>query len=326
MIIAEIGSVHDGSYGNALKLIELAKECGADFVKFQTHIAEAETLENAPSPSYFSEESRYEYFSRTSFSLFEWSSLKKHADNIGIQFLSSPFSLQAVDLLEEIGVTGYKIPSGEITNIPLLEKIANCGKPVYLSSGMSNWLELDRAVSVFIKKCDLTIMQCSSKYPCNNKSVGLNVVKEMSDRYGIPVGFSDHTLGMAASISAVALGAKVIEKHLTFSKLMYGSDAKHSMEPTEFKYLSSELKSAMEMIDNPIDKDDVSEYQEMKNIFQKSIVATVSIQLGTVISLSHLAFKKPGTGIPASEYKTLIGKKLIVNCDKDDIILKEWLA
>jgi len=325
MIIAEIGSVHDGSYGNALKLIDLAKECGADSVKFQTHISEAETLQNAPSPSYFSRESRYEYFDRTSFSLSEWSSLKKRADSVGIQFLSSPFSLQAVDLLEEIGVTGYKIPSGEVTNIPLLEKVANCQKPVYLSSGMSNWLELDRAVDIFIDRCDLTVMQCSSRYPCDNEFVGLNIIQEMKDRYNISVGFSDHTLGMAASISAAALGAKVIEKHLTFSKWMYGSDAKHSMEPEEFKRLCFELKSTFEMMINPVDKDNIKDYQEMKNIFQKSIVAAENIESGTIINSNHLAFKKPGTGIPASEYKSLIGRRMIVNCNMNDMITKEWL-
>jgi N-acetylneuraminate synthase len=145
-IIAEIGSVHDGSFGNAKKLIELAKACGADAVKFQTHIAEAETLKDAPNPPYFQDESRYDYFVRTGFSLEQWNALKVHADKIGIEFMSSPFSIEAVELLERVGMKRYKIPSGEVTNTPLLEAVVATGKSVFLSSGMSSWKELDRAV------------------------------------------------------------------------------------------------------------------------------------------------------------------------------------
>ena len=142
-IIAEIGSIHDGSFGNAIKAIDAAKEAGADIVKFQTHVAEAESLENAPSPNYFNNESRIEYFKRTSFSCEQWESISEHCKFRGVEFISSPFSLEAVELLEKIGVKSYKIPSGEVTNIPLLERIQETSKSVYISSGMSNWNELD---------------------------------------------------------------------------------------------------------------------------------------------------------------------------------------
>ena len=250
-IIAEIGSVHDGSFGNAMKAIEAAAACGADVVKFQTHMAEAETLPNAPMPSYFKGDPRLEYFRRTAFSLPQWNQIATHCAAQGVGFLSSPFALEAVDLLEEVGVQAYKIPSGEVSNLPLLEKVAGTGKLVYLSSGMSNWAELDTAVAVLRKGGPLVVMQCSSAYPCPPERVGLNVMQAMAGRYGVPVGFSDHTLGMAACVSAAALGAVVVEKHFTFSKLMYGSDARHSMEPAEFKQFCATVREAATIAAHP---------------------------------------------------------------------------
>lgn len=312
-IIAEIGSVHDGSFGNAMKAIEAAAVCGADVVKFQTHMAEAETLPNAPMPLYFKGEPRLEYFRRTAFSLSQWKEISTHCAAQGVGFLSSPFALEAVDLLEEVGVQAYKIPSGEVSNLPLLEKVADTGKLVYLSSGMSNWAELDAAVEVLLKGGPLVIMQCSSAYPCPPERVGLNVMQAMAGRYGIPVGFSDHTLGMAACVSAAALGAVVVEKHFTFSKLMYGSDAIHSMEPAEFKQFCANVREAATIAAHPVDKDDLRGYQEMKNIFEKSIVAARALRAGTTLSHADLAFKKPGDGIGAASYTALIGKRLLLD-------------
>ena len=182
LIIAEIGSVHDGSFGNAIKLIEAASQSGADCVKFQTHISNSETLPDAPSPSYFSNESRIDYFNRTAFSVEQWSSLKDKCIQCDIEFLSSPFSMDAVDILEKIGIFAYKIPSGEVTNIPLIEKIASIGKPVFISSGMSNWIELDRAIELLQNNCEVVVMQCSSIYPCPAENVGLNIISEMENQ------------------------------------------------------------------------------------------------------------------------------------------------
>lgn len=309
-LIAEIGSVHDGSFGNAQKLIEAAAEAGADAVKFQTHIAEAETLATAPAPSYFSAEPRMEYFRRTGFSLEQWRQLAAHAREKGVTFLSSPFSLEAVDLLEEVGISAYKIPSGEVSNLPLLERIAKTGRPVFLSSGMSDWTELDLAVRAVRDACPTTVMQCSSAYPCPPECVGLNVIAEMAERYGLPVGYSDHTLGVAAPIAAAALGAVVVEKHFTFSRKMYGSDAKHSMEPDEFLLMARALRDVWAMRANPVDKNDAAPYAEMKRIFEKSIVTACAIPAGRILSREMLAFKKPGDGIPAREYARLIGRRV----------------
>src|SRR5712671_62450 len=309
-IIAEIGSVHDGSFGNALRLIDAAVEAGADTVKFQTHVAEAESLPNAPAPAYFSDEPRVAYFKRTGFGTKQWEQLARHAQACGVKFLSSPFAEEAVDLLEEIGATAYKVPSGEVTNLPLLERIAKTGKPVLLSSGVSNWAELDRAVDVLKPAVDLTVLQCTSAYPCPPEKVGLNVIGELRARYNTPVGFSDHTLGFAAAFAAAALGATVIEKHFTFSRLMYGSDAKHSMEPEDFRVFSAGLREIWRMNAAPVDKGDNTQYQEMKRIFQKSIVSSRALAAGAVLTRDMLAFKKPGDGIPAAEYESVLGRRL----------------
>lgn len=316
-VIAEIGSVHDGSFGNACRLLEAAADCGADAVKFQTHIAEAETLLNAPSPSYFSAEPRAAYFRRTGFSLDQWGRLAELARKRNVDFLSSPFSLEAVDLLEQVGISAYKIPSGEVSNLPLMEYIARMGRPVLLSSGMSNWQELDAAVAVLRSSCALTLLQCTSIYPCPPEQVGLNVMVKMRERYDVPVGFSDHTLGFAAAIAAVALGATVVEKHFTFSKLMYGSDAKHSMEPDQFKLLCDELKFAGRMMTSQVEKDDLSSVSEMKRIFEKSIVAAADLAEGIEIQQHHFAFKKPGDGIPAARYREFIGRRLARSLPRD---------
>jgi len=308
LLIAEIGSVHDGSFGNAMKLIDLASECGANAVKFQTHIADCETLPTAPNPRYFSSESSFVYFTRTSFSFDQWVELRGHAHELGLKFISSPFSIEAVDMLESIGVDAIKVPSGEISNLPMLEKISDSSRDIIISSGMSDWKELDLAVDVLSAVKNLAILQCSSIYPCPAEKVGLNVIREMQERYNRPIGLSDHTLGIGAAIAAVAFGAVVIEKHLTFHRGMYGSDATHSAEPHEYKLLSDTLGQVCSMLMNDVRKDDVTPYKDMKKIFEKSLVSKLFINKGEKLSKENLCFKKPGDGIPASEYKNWLGR------------------
>lgn len=309
-IIAEVGSVHDGSFGNAQKLIEAAANCGVDAVKFQTHIPEAETLPDAPMPPYFKGEPRFEYFRRTGFTLDQWQALRQHCEDHGVTFISSPFSDEAVDLLEEVGISQYKIPSGEVTNTPMLKKIARLGKPVILSSGMSSWDELDRAVdTVREHNQQLMLMQCTSEYPCPYEQVGLNVMLEMAERYQVPVGLSDHTLTNYAVFAAVTLGAVVIEKHFTFSRKMYGSDAIHSLEPGEMIDLVQGVRAIEVLLASKVDKDQIQPYAEMKHIFEKSLVAEVDISAGSVIERSMIGIKKPGTGISAARLDEFIGRK-----------------
>lgn len=327
LIIAEVGSVHDGSFGNACKLIELAARCGANVVKFQTHIAEAETLRNAPSPPYFSGEPRFEYFQRTSFTLDQWKALKYHATRHSILFLSSPFSLEAVDLLEAIGLEAYKVPSGEVTNSPLLERLAATGKTVLLSSGMSDWAELDRAVALLRRSAaPVMIMQCASRYPAPPEQYGLNVIAEMRDRYGLPVGYSDHSVGLAAPIAAAALGAAAIEKHLTFSKAMYGSDAANAMEPETFSTMAAALNEVWDATAAPVDKNDLSLFLDMKKIFEKSVVTSRAIPAGTRIGSDDIAFKKPGSGFPAWRYQELLGQSAKRDLPAHHMISEEDLS
>lgn len=327
LIIAEVGSVHDGSFGNAAKLIEVAEQCSANAVKFQTHIAGAETLRAAPMPPYFTGEPRYEYFERTAFSDQQWRELKKQCCDGGIEFLSSPFSLEAVELLESVGVTRYKVPSGEVTNLPLLEAIVETGKPILLSSGMSSWEELDEAVNTIIRRHDrLTVLQCTSEYPCPYEEVGINVMLQMKDRYGLPVGLSDHTLTPYASLTAVALGASVVEKHLTFSRSMYGSDARHSLEPDEFAELVEGIRAVETMLAAVVDKDqNAARLREMKLIFEKSVVSAMDIPAGATITAEMVAVKKPGTGIPAKKLLKIIGRQAAHDIRKDSLLHEEDL-
>lgn len=311
IIIAEIGSVHDGSLGNACELVKLAAACGADVAKFQTHIAEAETLPNAPAPAYFQGEPRWEYFRRTAFTSDQWRHIKAVCEDVGIEFLSSPFSEAAVELLESVGVASYKIPSGEVTNLPLLEKVASTAKPVYLSSGMSNWEELDAAVKILRGGGPLCVMQCTSAYPCPPERAGINIISEMARRYGLPVGFSDHVDGFAAAFAAAAMGATVIEKHLTFSRHMYGSDAANAMEPEDFSRFCQGLREVWRMVNHPVDKDNLSEVREMKRIFEKSIVTARKVKAGTVLCSDDLTYKKPGDGIPAARFRDIIGRRTV---------------
>ena len=327
LVIAEVGSVHDGSLGNAKCLIDTASKCDADAVKFQTHIAAAETLRDAPMPSYFTGEPRYEYFERTAFSTEQWQALKAHCEERGMEFLSSPFSIEAVELLEEVGVARYKIPSGEVTNLPYLEVVAQTGRPVLLSSGMSSWAELDEAVNTILRYHGrLTVLQCTSEYPCPYEQVGLNVMLEMKERYQLPVGLSDHTLTIYASLAAVTLGASVIEKHLTFSRLMYGSDARHSLEPDEFADLVRGIRAIETMLASKVDKDDVARFATMKATFEKSVVSLVEIPEGILITEGMIGIKKPGTGIPAKRFREVLGKRARRRIPKDTLIREEDLA
>jgi N,N'-diacetyllegionaminate synthase len=262
-------------------------------------------------PSYFRGEPRYEYFERTAFSPAQWRELREECSHHAVEFLSSPFSIAAVDLLEDIGACIYKVPSGEVNNLPLLEHLAALGKPVLLSSGMSSWTELDKAVELLRDRVELNVMQCTSAYPCPPERAGLNVLADIRQRYGegVTLGFSDHTSGVAAGPAAAALGATVIEKHLTFSHAMYGSDAANALEPDDFALYARSVREVWTMLSHPVDKDDLTPFQEMKRVFEKSVVAARPIVAGSLITRADLDFKKPGNGIPASHYEAVIGRR-----------------
>lgn len=323
-IIAEIGMNHDGSLGQAKCLIEAAAEAGADAVKFQVHIPEAETLKDAPTPPYFGEEPRFEYFKRTAFNRSQLLQLKKLAESKGLVFLCSPFSIPAVDLLESINIPAYKIPSGEVVNLPLLEYIAQKGKPIIISSGMSSLAELEEAISLIRKfNQDIVLLQCSSEYPCPYERVGLNLLREFRERFDLPVGVSDHTLTIYTAIAAVTLGACVVEKHFTLSKRMYGPDAKFSLTPDEFRQLVDGIRAVETALLYRVEKNDIERFKEMRRIFQKSIVSAVDIRKGTAIQEEMVSVKKPGDGLPPKYFKEIVGKKALRDIPKDSLIYKE---
>ena len=315
---------HDGSLGNAIRMAEVAAECGADAVKFQLHDAEAESTRDAPSPPYFESESRWDYFRRTAFSDEQWARLKAACEAAGIEFLCSAFSVEAVERLERLGVARYKIGSGEVTNLELIRAAAATGKPVLLTSGMSSWAELDEAVAA--AGDDVTVLQCTSLYPTPPERVGLNVLAELRERYGKPVGLSDHTLGPYACYAAVALGATVVEKHFTLSRDLYGPDAALALEADELEELVEGVRELETMLANPVDKDDLEPFGEMKRVFEKSVVSSREIPAGAEISREMVAAKKPGTGIPAKRLGEIVGRRAAVPIPADTVLTEEMLA
>ena len=241
IIIAEVGQSHDGSLGLAHSLIDAVYKTGADCIKFQTHIAEAETTIHEPWRVKFSfqDKTRYDYWKRMEFSEQQWIEIKDHAHELGLKFISSPFSLRAVELLKRVGVHAWKIASGEANNVEIMKSISETNNEVFLSTGMSSINEIDLSVKK-IKDygLPLTILQCTSIYPTPPEKIGLNMINYLRNRYECNVGLSDHTLGIGASLAAIAHGASVIEKHFTLSKENNSLDVKFSLDPNEFKILT----------------------------------------------------------------------------------------
>jgi sialic acid synthase SpsE len=253
--------------------------------------------------------------------------LKDECARLGTAFMTSVFSAEAVQLMESLGVDAFKVPSGEVTNLPLLDLIASTGKPVLLSSGMSDWRELDAAVNVILARHrHLTVLQCTSAYPCPYEQVGLNVMLEMRARYGVPVGLSDHTRTNYASFAAVALGAAVVEKHFTLSRLMYGSDAQHSLEPPEFADLVAGIRATERILSAPVDKDRLDDLRQMKTTFEKSLVSRCRIPEGATITAEMIAIKKPGTGLPPARFGEVLGSRAARTIEADAVLTESDIA
>lgn len=320
-IIAEVGQAHDGSLGILHSYIDAVAETGADAIKFQTHIAEAESSSFEPFRVNFSYEdkTRYDYWERMSFTFDQWQKIKQHCDEVGLEFISSPFSISAVEMLEKLGVKRYKFGSGEVSNKLMLETVCKTGKDIILSSGMSSYQELEQAVNTVKKYGNpLTILQCTTKYPTQPADIGLNVLNELDSRYGVDVGLSDHSGTIFPSLAAVSLNSKMIEAHVVFDKRMFGPDANSSLTVDEFKYLVRGVRDIETMLNSPIDKNDLSEKQELKRIFEKSLAVRNDLPKGHILTVDDLETKKPaGYGIPTSEFENVVGKPL-----KKD--LKKW--
>ena len=329
-LIAEIAQAHDGSLGILHSYIDALAEAGVDVVKFQTHVAEAESSAHEPFRINFSYEdaTRYDYWERMGFDEDQWRGIKEHCDEAGVEFMSSCFSQAAVDMMERVGMARYKVGSVEITNFLLLEKIARTGKPVILSSGMSSLEELDAAVA-FVQGFgnDLTVLQCTTAYPTPPERVGLNVMAVLRSRYpGVKVGLSEHTAKVATGLAAAALGAEVLEFHAVFDRRMFGPDAASSLTINEVRQLAEGVKDITTMLAHPVDKTDNTAYAGLKAIFEKSLAVSKDLPAGHLLTFDDLEAKKPaGHGVSARDFKSVLGRKLKHGLTQYDFLTAEDL-
>ena len=261
------------------------------------------------------------------FSLDQWISLKKHCDEIGVEFMSTPFSNLAVDWLEEIGVKRYKVGSGDVSNFLLLEKIAKTNKEIIISSGMSSFKELDKSVE-FIKKFHnkISILQCTTSYPTKPENIGLNVISDLKARYNLRIGFSDHSGSINTSLAAISLGAKIVEFHVVFDRQMFGPDSSSSLTIEEVKKCVEGIRYIEKILRNKLNKNQIDNYKKERKIFGKSLALNKDMKAGEIIEFDDLEGKKPADfGIPSNEFEKIIGKKLKYNKEKWDFVNYEDL-
>lgn len=323
-IVAEVAQNHDGSLGLAHAFIDAVAGAGADAIKFQTHIAAAESTAAEPWRVHFSRQdrTRFDYWRRMEFSAEQWQGLHDHAGQRGLLFLSSPFCIEAVDLLERIGVPAWKVASGEVTHTPLLQRIARSRRPVIVSTGMSPIEEIDQIVAwAADEHLDLALLQCTSLYPCPPERVGLNLIPFFRNRYGTFVGLSDHSGTIYPGLAAAALGADVVEVHVALSKEMFGPDVTSSIDTHDLRRLVEGIRCIERMTASPVDKDQMArELTPMRQIFTKSIVVRADLRAGTVLCADHLACKKPGGGLSPALLPAVVGCRLRHDVTADTIL------
>jgi len=314
-LIAEIGQAHEGSLGMAHAYIDALRDTGVDVIKWQVHIAEAESSLDEPFRVRLSSQdaTRMDYWRRMEFTLSQWKELKAHCEEVGMEFMASPFSVKAVEWLEELGVKRYKVGSGEVTNFLLLECIARTSKPVILSSGMSSWEELDAAVRFLKARIkQLAVLQCTTAYPTKPEEYGLNLIGALKERYPeVRVGFSDHSGDIYAPLAAAVLGAELLEFHVVFDKRMYGPDVQASITIDRVRDLVKGVRTLERALRNPADKELTPSVQALKGIFEKSLAVSRDMRAGERIRFEDLEAKKPaGMGIPAREFQRVVGRHL----------------
>jgi N,N'-diacetyllegionaminate synthase len=329
LVIGEVAQAHDGSLGLAHAFIDAIADTGADAVKFQTHIAAAESTPQEPWRIPFSQqdESRFAYWKRMEFTEAQWKGLQKHASDRSLLFLSSPFSLEAVQLLSRVGVAGWKVASGEINSLRMFEAMASTRLPMLVSTGMSSWEEIDSVVAK-IKALELpfALLQCTTAYPCPAEQVGLNVLAEFRCRYHCASGLSDHSGTIYPGLAAVPLGMAVLEVHVTLSREMFGPDVPASVTTAELRQLVEGIRFIEKALVNPVDKDQRAEaLTGTRSIFGKSIVASVDLPPGTLLKEQHVTFKKPGLGIPESRLSQVLNRTLKSEVRRDSFIMEEHL-
>lgn len=329
-VIAEVAQSHDGSLGQAYAFVDAAARAGADAIKFQTHIAAAESTLDEPWRVRFShqDESRFAYWKRMEFTAEQWAGLAQHARAAGLVFLSSPFSVTAVELLDRVGMPVWKIASGEVTNPELLDAIWRTRAPILFSSGMSLLRELDTVVAqTRARGIDVGVFQCTSEYPCPPEAWGLNLLAEFRSRFDCQIGLSDHSGNIYAGFAACALGADFLEVHLTLSRRMFGPDVPSSLDVEDFTRLTEGIRQIDNAFAHPLSKDDhATRMGTMRSTFGRSLTLKETLPAGTVLRADHLTLKKPGGGLPFSRRDEVIGRALRHEKASDRILSLEDLV
>lgn len=326
-IIAEAGVNHNGDLHLARQLIDAAQAARADAVKFQLFHTEDLVTITAPKAAYQTADlsdpsSQYDMLKRLELSHQDCLALKKYCDQREIRFLATPFDTRSVDFLEPL-VDRYKVASGDCSNLPLLHHIAQKQKPVILSTGMCTLNEVRSAVEV-LEGCPITLLHCTTSYPCPPEAVNLRAMTTLAREFGLPIGYSDHTEGIAVSIAATALGATVIEKHLTLDRNLPGPDHKASLEPTELKRMIQEIRRTEVALGNGVKSPQPSELEIQKQA-RRSLVFARNLKAGYILQEQDIATKRPGTGIPPSEIEKVIGKKLRTAVSRDTLLTFDLL-
>jgi N,N'-diacetyllegionaminate synthase len=314
-LIAEIGVNHNGDMDMAREMIRMAKRAGADAVKFQTFTAVSLATTDTPKVYYqqgttSKHESHYEMLQKLELSRHDHHVLFDFCNSEGIDFLSTPYDIDSAKFLIELGVPMLKTASADIVDLPLQEYIASTGLPVIVATGMAGLGEVEQVVNVFdrLGNPNLILLHCVSNYPCSDKSLNLNVIKTLSQAFNLPVGFSDHSVGMLAAVISVSLGAKVIEKHFTLDKSLSGPDHRASSTPEEFSELVRNVRTAELMLGSHR-KTCQEEESQMSNVSRKSLTLVRDVFSGEIITLADLRLLRPGTGIPASYISRIVGMR-----------------
>jgi len=326
IVIAEAGVNHNGSIKTAMELVDKAVLAHADIIKFQTFIAEELTTKNAEKAEYQSksigsENTQLEMLKKLELSKDDFVLLKNYCEKMGIEFLSTAFDIKSIDFLVTLDMNRWKIPSGEITNLPYLIKIANLKQPVILSTGMSTIDEIETAVSVLQNNgvTDLTVLHCTTEYPTPFEDVNLNAMHTIKEKFGVKIGYSDHTTGIEVPIAAVSLGATVIEKHFTLDRNMEGPDHIASLEPHELKAMIDAIRNIEKALGDGIKQPAESEKKNMA-VARKSIVAKVKIKAGEIFTEDNITVKRPGNGLSPMKWYDVIGKIANRDFQEDELI------
>lgn len=322
-IIAEAGVNHNGSLETAICLVDAAADAGADIVKFQTFKAESIVSKNAEMAEYQKTntgrtEGQYEMLKRLELSPSDHETLMARCKEKNILFFSTAFDVEGVKYLNKLGLPFMKVPSGELTNLPYLREINKCGKPVFLSTGMSTMQEVSEAVSV-LDRCEVTLLHCTTEYPCPIGAVNLNAMLTMKEKFGLPIGYSDHTSGIIVPVAAVALGASVIEKHFTLDRNMEGPDHMASLEPSELKTMVDAIRNVEVALGSGVKEPAEAEKKNIA-IARKSIVAKKFVVKGDTFSEDNLTVKRPGNGISPMLWDSVVGRTAKRDYSPDDQI------